>query len=141
MIDLHELLILITEPVVSVIELMALILIAAATAKLFVQGLRLLVRGDADGDLRRSIWLEYGRWLVAGLSVQLAADILESAIYTSWDSIGQLAAIAVIRTFLNYFLEKDISEIRERQRRIRERRGPREPSRRDLSRDALPEVR
>ena len=122
MIELHELLVTITEPVVSVIELMALILIALATLKLFVQGLRLLIRGDADGDQRRSIWLEYGRWLVAGLSVQLAADILESAIYTSWDSIGQLAAIAVIRTFLNYFLEKDITEIRERQQRVRERR-------------------
>jgi uncharacterized membrane protein len=124
MIDLHALLVLVTEPVVSVIELMALVLITAATAKLFLQGLRLLVKGDVDGDLRRAVWLEYGRWLVAGLSVQLAADILESAIYTSWDSIGQLAAIAVIRTFLNYFLEKDITEIRERQRRIRERRGP-----------------
>ncbi|WP_312320614.1 DUF1622 domain-containing protein [Stenotrophomonas sp.] len=122
MIDLHELLVRITEPVVSVIELMALILIALATVKLFVQGLHLLIRGDTDGDQRRSIWLEYGRWLVAGLSVQLAADILESAIYTSWDSIGQLAAIAVIRTFLNYFLEKDITEIRERQQRVRERR-------------------
>lgn len=122
MLDLHELLITITEPVVSVIELMALVLIALATVKLFVQGLKLLILGDADGDQRRSIWLEYGRWLVAGLSVQLAADILESAIYTSWDSIGQLAAIAVIRTFLNYFLEKDITEIRERQRRVRERR-------------------
>lgn len=121
MIELHELLVRITEPVVSVIELMALILIALATVKLFVQGLHLLIRGDADGDQRRSIWLEYGRWLVAGLSVQLAADILESAIYTSWDSIGQLAAIAVIRTFLNYFLEKDITEIRERQQRVRER--------------------
>ncbi len=136
MIDLHELLVLVTEPVVSVIELMALVLITAATAKLFLQGLRLLVKGDADGDLRRSVWLEYGRWLVAGLSVQLAADILESAIYTSWDSIGQLAAIAVIRTFLNYFLEKDITEIRERQRRVRARRGP--P---DSSRNASLEVR
>jgi len=122
MVDLHALLVMITEPVVSVIELLALILIVLATLKLFVHGLRLLVRGDADGEQRRSTWLEYGRWLVAGLSVQLAADILESAIYTSWDSIGQLAAIAVIRTFLNYFLEKDITEIRERQQRVRERR-------------------
>ncbi len=122
MFELHEVLVAITEPIVTLIEFMALILITLATVKLFFQGLWLLIRGDADGDQRRSIWLEYGRWLVAGLSVQLAADILESAIYTSWDSIGQLAAIAVIRTFLNYFLEKDITEIRERQRRVRERR-------------------
>ena len=38
----------------------------------------------------------------------LAADIVRTAIAPSWDDIGQLAAIAVIRTFLNYFLERDL---------------------------------
>jgi len=28
----------------------------------------------------------------------------------SWNDIGQLAAIALIRTFLNYFLERDLAE-------------------------------
>jgi uncharacterized membrane protein len=45
----------------------------------------------------------------------LAADIIESSISTSWESVGRLAAIAVIRTFLNYFLERDLSEVRERE--------------------------
>ena len=60
-------------------------------------------------------WLRLGRWLVAGLTFQLAADILETAITTSWDEVVRLGAIAAIRTFLNYFLERDLGEIRQKQ--------------------------
>jgi uncharacterized membrane protein len=38
----------------------------------------------------------------------LAADILKTAISPTWDDIGKLAAIAVLRTALNYFLEREI---------------------------------
>jgi uncharacterized membrane protein len=41
--------------------------------------------------------------------------VLETAITTSWDEVARLAAIAAIRTFLNYFLERDLGEIRIRQ--------------------------
>jgi uncharacterized membrane protein len=61
--------------------------------------------------------------LVAALSLQLAADIIESSISESWEAIGRLGAIALIRTFLDYFLGRDVDEIRERQQ---ERRGARE---------------
>jgi uncharacterized membrane protein len=50
-----------------------------------------------------------------GLTFQLAADILETAITTSWDEVARLGAIAAIRTFLNFFLERDLGAIRERQ--------------------------
>jgi uncharacterized membrane protein len=49
---------------------------------------------------------------MVGLTFQLATDIIESALAPSWDDIGQLAAVAVIRTFLNFFLERDILEAR-----------------------------
>lgn len=65
---------------------------------------------------RRERWLRFARWLVVGLTFQLAADIIETSIRTDWQSIGQLAAIAAIRTFLNYFLERDLAESLERQR-------------------------
>ena len=54
------------------------------------------------------VWLRFGVWLLLGLEFELAADVVRSAISPSWSQIGQLAAIAVIRTFLNYFLEKDV---------------------------------
>jgi uncharacterized membrane protein len=62
---------------------------------------------------RRTIFLHFGAWLILGLEFELAADIVRSAIAPSWQSIGKLAAIAAIRTFLNYFLEKDVEKYAE----------------------------
>lgn len=59
------------------------------------------------------------RYLSLALEFQLAADILSTAIAPSWDQIGKLAAIAVIRTLLNYFLGKEM----EAERRDRARGG------------------
>lgn len=53
------------------------------------------------------------RYLALALEFQLAADVLSTAISPSWDAIGRLAAIAVIRTGLNYFLSREMEEFRE----------------------------
>lgn len=50
------------------------------------------------------IRLSFARYLALALELQLAADILYTAIAPTWDGIGKLAATAVIRTALNYFL-------------------------------------
>jgi uncharacterized membrane protein len=50
-------------------------------------------------------------WLLLGLEFELAADIVRTAIAPSWTDIGQLGAIAAIRTFLNFFLEEDIERL------------------------------
>lgn len=54
--------------------------------------------------------LTFARYLALGLEFQLAADILSTAIAPSWDQIGKLAAIAVIRTGLNWFLHRELRE-------------------------------
>jgi uncharacterized membrane protein len=59
---------------------------------------------------RKWVWLVFARWLVLALEFELAADILRTAISPTWNELGQLAVIAVIRTFLNYFLSKDMKE-------------------------------
>jgi uncharacterized membrane protein len=79
----------------------------------FIQFVRagLVQRGDA----RRAfvaIRLSLGRFLALGLEFQLAGDVLRTAIAPSFAEIGQLAAIAAIRTALNYFLAKEIREER-----------------------------
>ena len=58
------------------------------------------------------IRLTFARYLTLALELQLAADILSTSVAPTWDRIGKLAAIAVIRTGLNYFLTKEINEER-----------------------------
>src|SRR5262249_34444347 len=67
-----------------------------------------LLTGRATQGALRHAWLEFARWLVLGLEFMLAADIVRTVIAPTWQEIGQLAAIAVIRTFLNFFLERDL---------------------------------
>ncbi len=65
---------------------------------------------------KRLAWINFARWLVLALEFELAADIIRTAISPTWDDIGQLAAIAGVRTFLNYFLERDMREMSESSR-------------------------
>lgn len=52
----------------------------------------------------------FGRWLALALEFQLAADILSTTIEPSFQDLIRLSIIAIVRTFLNYFLEKEIVE-------------------------------
>lgn len=56
--------------------------------------------------------LGLGRYLTLGLEFQLASDVLSTAIAPTFGEIGKLAAIAAIRTVLNYFLAKEIERER-----------------------------
>lgn len=65
-----------------------------------------VTRRDAQEFVR--VRLGLGRFLTLGLEFQLASDVLRTAIAPSFREIGQLAAIAAIRTALNYFLAREI---------------------------------
>jgi uncharacterized membrane protein len=110
----REWLVLATNVAVVAIDWLALVLIVVGAIEAFFLGLWTMF-SSSEGHHEREVWLRLGRWLVAGLTFQLAADVLETAITTSWDEVARLAAIAAIRTFLNYFLERDLGEIRVRQ--------------------------
>jgi uncharacterized membrane protein len=114
---MKEWLIFVTESAIVVIDWMALVIILIGTVEAFFRGLGAML-ASPSGHERRDIWLRYARWLVAGLTFQLAADIIETSITTDWQAVGRIAAIAVIRTFLNYFLERDLAEVRERQNEV-----------------------
>lgn len=52
----------------------------------------------------------WGAGSLSALSSKLAADILNTAVTPSWDEIEKLAAIAALRTALNYFLEREFQQ-------------------------------
>ncbi len=72
-------------------------------------GLFFLRQGTPE-SLKEAIRLRLGRWLSVVLEFLLAADILRTAIAPNWNDIGKLAAIAGIRTALNYFLQREVRE-------------------------------
>ncbi len=62
------------------------------------------LREYTNSDIR----LHLGRFLALGLEFQLASDILATAVAPTFEEVQLLAAIAVIRTVLNYFLQKEL---------------------------------
>lgn len=106
----------VTELSVLFIYALASAIVLAGSVHAFLSGFHLLFGNPAHGLELRAIWLRYARVLVAALTFLLAADILESLISNSWETVARLGAVAVIRTVLNYFLERDLAEVRELQR-------------------------
>jgi uncharacterized membrane protein len=104
-----------SEQAITGIDLIALLVILIGTIEVVVGVIRLAF-GTHSHQFMRDVWLRYARWLVAALTFQLAADIIETSISSSWETIARVGAIAVIRTFLNYFLDRDLIEVRARQR-------------------------
>jgi uncharacterized membrane protein len=102
-----------TQYAVVIINAATLLIIAIGMIELFFRCLRAMFGGSATGEELREGYLRYARWLILGLTLQLGGDIIETAVAPTWDDIGRLGAIAVIRTFLNYFLERDIMEARQ----------------------------
>ncbi|MCM3817246.1 DUF1622 domain-containing protein [Streptomyces albidoflavus] len=99
----------------------AVIFIGAVWA--FAQFLLLGVRRRRPRNARpiagfNRIRLSLGRFLALGLEFQLAGDVLRTAIAPSFDQIGQLAAIAAIRTGLNFFLGREIEAERREVERL-----------------------
>ncbi len=51
-----------------------------------------------------------GAHLLLGLEIFIAADIISTVVSPTWDKVGILSVIVIIRTILSYFLEKELRE-------------------------------
>ena len=98
-----------TEWVAVAVEAAAVLIIALASAEAAVRSAVVFAARPAMPDTaKEGVRLRLARWLAVALEFALAADILRTAIAPSWEDIGKLAAIAALRTLLNYFLQREI---------------------------------
>ena len=97
---LHE----IARHVAHALELLAVAVIAFGAIESVVGIVRIRMRAES----RALVWLAFARWLVAGMTFQLAADVVSTSFDPTWDQIGHLAAIAAVRTFLSFFLDREM---------------------------------
>ena len=98
------------------INVVAIVIVVGGVLQALVGLLRAMLKQAATLAIKRALWLDLARWLIAGLTFQLAADIVETAIAPTWDDLGKFAAIAAIRTLLSFSLDRDLDAISERQR-------------------------
>lgn len=100
------------DVLVRIVEAAGAVVIFAGAVIGFVRFVMVAVR-ERDPGRFVPVRLDLGRFLALGLEFQLAGDILRTAIAPSYEEIGQLAAVAAIRTALNFFLSREIRAERE----------------------------
>lgn len=92
------------------VEFAAALVIGIAAIEATIKSLVLFFQRSAPPERKIEVRLTFARWLAVALEFELAADILNTAVTPSWSDIEKLAAIATLRTALNYFLEREIQQ-------------------------------
>ena len=98
------------EVMARAVEFAAALIIGLAAIEATVKSVVLFLKRDNPPEEKVQVRLTFARWLAVALEFELAADILNTAVTPSWSDIEKLAAIAALRTALNYFLEKEIEQ-------------------------------
>lgn len=92
-------------------EIAAAVVIGGAIVRGIGTYLRqLFSRSRQHFDASESIRLQLGRVLALGLEFTVASDILRTAVAPTRQDILNLGAIVLLRTLLNYFLEREIQQ-------------------------------
>ncbi|MFZ6013013.1 MAG: DUF1622 domain-containing protein [Bacteroidota bacterium] len=105
MMQIEELVKVMTATLSSLIEGIAAVIVALAVVNALI---RYVANSVKSAQEKIEVRLELGKSLGVTLEFLLAADILRTAVAPTWEDIGKLMAIAALRTALNYFLEKEL---------------------------------
>ena len=89
------------------VEILAAIIIGIAVIKTLFNYFSLL-KSSFSKITKEEIRIRFGSSVAVSLELLLGADVLATAVAPTWNEIGKLVAIAVLRTGLNYFLEREL---------------------------------
>ncbi len=95
---------------VAIMEIIGIFIIAGfAFYALIIEPLSLKKRGQTD-TIFRQVRQRLGRGILLGLEFLVAADIIHTvAVELTFETVGILAIIVLIRTFLSFTLEVELS--------------------------------
>ncbi len=99
------------EILVQVVSILQFVLETASVICVligFVKTVYIGIKSRQGFVINSAVKLTFGRWLAMALEFQLAADILNTTVDPDIEGLIKLFGIALIRTFLNYFLTKEI---------------------------------
>lgn len=97
----------IAHTISSAVEITAAMLIGIAVL-VAVKSYFSILFSSGSNIKQRDIRIQFGSSVAVALELLLGADVIATAVAPTWDDIGKLAAIATIRTALNFFLERDL---------------------------------
>ena len=92
------------------LEIISALVIAVALLQLVFNYFRSFAGGKINITAEEAR-VKFGSSVAVALELLLGGDVLATAVTPSWNDIGKLAAIATIRTILNYFLERELKHM------------------------------
>ena len=98
----------------AILNSISLLFIVIGVINSFFKSISKRQASSADHPRHTYFRRVFGGWLMVALEFQLAADIVATIISPDKEQLLQLGAIALIRTFLNYFLNRELNEAQER---------------------------
>lgn len=91
------------------VEIFAAVIVGIALVRTLISYIKIFRQ---SAEKKEALRVQFGSSVALALELLLGADVLATAVAPSWNDIGKLAAIAILRTALNHFLEKELKHIK-----------------------------
>ena len=101
----------ICELLILAMSTVAVLVLICGVIKATVKFVKNEVSHADKASVLRTIKNELGAYVLFSLEILIAADIVESIIKPTFEDIGKLATLVVIRTVISYILGKEIEQV------------------------------